>query len=307
LGNSNKLILVYRNMPQQQLSESVNIMLTPQFYSLKKEVLPLKYAFQAKKIAPSLFDGYLTDLEAYTYFVYKEGEKWVFIAYYEEEISKFLVSKGIQPEQVDKIFFAEQASEHITHPVALGEKNALLVLDGTVVTIPQNALNESAQSDTVLEAFTPKSGVTFQSSFHSYLTQKQALWISGIFLIFAVMYFVEGWRYAKSAALLQTEISALLEEYPSLQSEYTRKNIAKKYRTIDKNEHRKRDVVKSLAGLIFKGVKVDAFKMDEVQFSVRFKCADPKVAKRLKELAKREGFSGVKSLTGNIVAIEENL
>ncbi len=307
MGNSKPLLLVYRNMPKQSLSDTVNIMLTPQFYSLKKETLPLKYAFQVKKIAPSLFDGLLENTEKYDYLVYREGEVWVFIAYNLKAINHFLVSKGIRSEQVGKIFFAQQALDKFTAPVLLGDKDALAAIDGSVVLIPQAALEEGSETLTFDERFTPKHGVVLQGAFNSFLSKKQAIALATIFTLFALAFFLEGRRYSEGSEVTKAEIEALLEEYPALQSQYTRKSIAEKYRAIDKNERKKRDRVKTLGNMIFKGVTVDTFKMDDKGFLVRFKCTDAKVAKHLKELSKKEGFSSVKTLTGNIVQIEGKL
>jgi len=307
LGNSKSLLLVYRNMPAQSLSDTVNIMLSPQFYTLKKETLPLKYAFQAKKIAPSLFDGLLENTENYDYFVYREEEAWVFIAYDPEAINHFLVSKGIRPEQVGKIFFAQQALDAFTAPVLLGAKDALAAIDGSVVLIPQSALQEGAETLTPDECFTPKHGVVLQGAFNSLLSKKQAIALAALFTLFALAFFAEGWRYSRGSEVTKAEIEALIEEYPALQSQYTRKSIAEKYRAIDKNERKKRDTVKTLGAMMFKGVTVDTFKIDDKGFSVRFKCSDAKVAKHLKELSKKEGFSSVKTLTGNIVQIKGKL
>jgi len=301
--NSKSLLLVYRNMAQQSLSDTVNIMLSPQFYTLKKETLPLKYAFQAKKIAPSLFDGLLENTENYDYFVYRKEEVWVFIAYNPEVINHFLVSKGIRSEQVGKIFFAQQALDVLTAPVLLGAKDALAVIDGSVVLIPQSALQEGTETLTPDEHFAPKHGVMLQGAFNSLLTKKQAITLAALFTFFALAFFVEGWRYSQKSEVTKAEIEALIEKYPTLQSQYARKSIAEKYRAIDKNERKKRDTVKTLGEMIFKGVAVDTFKMDDKGFSVRFKCSDAKVAKHLKELSKKESFPSVKTLTNNIVQI----
>jgi len=307
LGSSKPLLLVYRNMPRQALSEVVNIMLTPQFYTLKKEPLPLKYAFQAKKIAPSLFDGLLEDAHRYEFLVYREGENWVFIAYDLEEIAAFLENKGIPAEKVAKIFFAQQALEHFDAPVLLGVKDALVSIDDTVVVIPKAALTETHESKTFDARFTPGSGIALQSSFHSYLSQKQAIGLTVLFTLFALAVFAEGWRYGESSEETKAEIAALVEAYPALQSQYTRKSVAEKYKQIDTQERRKRDMIKTLAGMIFKGVKVDTFKMNDKGFTIRFNCSDAKVAKRLRELAKKLGFNSAKTLTGNVVALEEKL
>ena len=294
-------------MAQQTLTETVNIMLTPQFYILKKVTLPVKYAFQAKKVAASMFDGLLENSQDYDYLVYKENDDWVFIAYDLKEISYFLSSKGISADKVGKIFFAQQALSSFSAPVRLGSKDALVSMDDTVVLVPQSALAENSNTVLMDEGFTPKNGISLHVAFNSFISQKQALGIAALFMLFALAFFVEGWRYSQSSQNTKAEITALIEEYPTLQSAYTRQSIAAKYRNIDKSERKKRDTVKTLAGMIFKGVKVDTFKMNEKGFAVRFKCTDAKVAKHLRELAKKEGFPSVKTLTGNIVSIEEKL
>ena len=294
-------------MAQQTLSETVNIMLTPQFYILKKVTLPVQYAFQAKKVAASMFEGLLEHPRNSDYLVYKENDDWVFIAYDLKEINHFLASKGISADKVDKIFFAQQALSSFSIPVRLGSKDALVSMDDTVVLVPQSALGDNSKTMLMDEGFTPKNGISLHGAFNSFISRKQALGIAALFTLFALAFFAEGWRYSQSSQNTKAEITALLEEYPTLQSAYTRQSIAAKYRNIDKNEKKKRDTIKTLAGMIFKGVKVDTFKMNEKEFTVRFKCTDAKVAKHLRELAKKEGFPSVKTLTGNIVSIEEKL
>ncbi len=305
LGNSNRLLLVYRNMPQQAFSETVNIMLPPQFYTLKREALPVKYAFQAKKIAPSLFDGLLEHPEKYDYMVYKEADRWVFIAYDLSAISLFLKSKGIPTTQVAKVFFAQQSCPSFENPVLLGEKDALLAIDGTVVNVPQTALPEGLSPVSFDDSFTPKQGLTLHSASSALFTRKQAFGLAAFFILFSFTFFVEGWRYGSASQTLQDEINGLLEEYPALQSQYKRQSIAQKYRQIDKDERAKREYIKTVGEMIFKGVKIESFKMDNKGFSVRFLCSDAKVTRRLQELAKKEGFTQVKTLTGNVVSIEE--
>ena len=307
LGNSKALLLAYSGMKEQSLSQTVNVMLTPQFYTLKKERLPLKYLYQAKNIAPSLFDGLVEDIQKYDYLVYKEEDEWVFIAYDLEAISKFLLSKGIKPEQVAKIFFAQQASSSFTAPVLLGEREALVSLDNNVVIVPQIALKENNDILSFDDSFTPKTGVTPQGTHGPVLSKRQTIGLAAFFTIFSFMFFVEGWRYAHDSQATEEEMQMLLEKHPSLQSEYTRESIATKYKTIDKNERRKRDVVKTLAGMIFKGVKVRSFTLNEKAFKVEFICSDAKVAKRLVQLAKKVEFASAKVLTGNVVHIEEKL
>jgi len=306
IGSNKELLLVYPEMKHTFLSHSVNVMLTPQFYTLKKEELPVKYLYQAKRIAPSLFDGLLDDEDTHEYFVYKEAEKWVFIAYNAAEITALLLEKGIKSEQVAKIFFAEQALSSFAAPLLLGERDALLKLDDTIVVVPQSSLDEEIRTLTFNDGFTPKTGVTLQGvhGHDSLLSQNQAVSLAAVFAIFAGMFFMEGWRYGNDSHAIQEEMQLLSEENPSLQSQYTRESIATKYKTIEKSERKKRDLVKSFSTMIFKGVTLTSLLVNEKEFKAEFTCSDEKVSKRLMELVKKENLKGSNVSGSNMVKIE---
>jgi hypothetical protein len=286
--------------------EGTNIMLTPQFYTIKRESIPVKYSYQAKRIAPSLFEGLLEEAE-YKYFVSKEEDGWLFIAYDEEKIKTFLEQKGIMPEQISKVYFAEQASEHFTAPVLLGEKEALVNLNGTMTVVPQVALTLDEKTMQVSTELTPKKGVTFEGRGESFISSNEAYTLAAIFMLFAVIYFVEGSRYGGENAAEAAEIQTLLEDYPSLQSSYTRESIATKYKTIDKKERKKRDTIKALSHMIFKGSTLTSLSIGNKKFQAEFACKDANVAKKLKELAKKEKFNTTKVANSNDIKIEGTL
>ena len=300
-------MLAYLGMSEQSPSHAVNIMLTPQFYTLKKEKLPLKYHYQAKKIAPSLFDGFLENSKSYEYFVYREEDEWVFIAYNPKEISKFLFSKGFKPEQVAKIFFVQQSSSFFTNPVLLGEKELLVSINNRVAIIPKVSMKENRETSIFDNSFTPKTGVTLEGVHGSILGKNQTIGLTLFFMLFAIIFFVEGMRYSTDSNAVEEELQILLSENPSLQSTYSRESISVKYNTIDKTERKKREVVKTLAGMIFKGVKLKSFSMNEKMFKVNFICSNERVSKRLIQLAKKSKFGSAKILSGNVVNIEEKL
>ncbi|RLA74858.1 MAG: hypothetical protein DRG30_05000, partial [Epsilonproteobacteria bacterium] len=92
MGNSNRLLLAYRTMPSIDNNAEYEIMLSPQFYTLKREQLSVSYHHQAKKLAPSVLDNLLPADGNYEYYVFRDEDVWVFIAYDPEEIAKFLIS-----------------------------------------------------------------------------------------------------------------------------------------------------------------------------------------------------------------------
>ncbi len=309
IGSNKELLLVHPEMKHTFLSHSVNVMLTPQFYTLKKEELPVKYHYQAKKIAPSLFDGLLDDEEHHEYFVYKENEMWVFIAYNVGKIKALLSAKGIKLEQVGKIFFAEQSLDSFSAPVLLGDKEALVKLDDTIVVIPQISLDEEMRTLTIDNSFTPKTGVTLEgaSGHESLLNQTQALSIATIFAIFAGMFFMEGWRYGADSHAIEEEMQLLLEEHPSLQSKMQRENIFTKYKTIDTSERKKRELLKTFSGMIFKGVTLTSIVLTEKSFKAQFACNNDKVSKQFVEMVKKENLKSSNVTGSNVIQIEGTL
>ncbi len=307
MTTTKELLLVYPAMKRVLLNENVNVMLTPQFYTLKKEILPMKYAYQAKKIAPSLFDGLLEEGGNYEYMVYKEKDQWVFIAYDSEHIEAFLSSKGVAPAQVSKIFFAEQAVDKFTHPLKLGESEALVVLDGNAVVVPQSALEEGESSFLVFDKrFTPQKGVSLQGASGSILSRKQAFAFGGLFLLFSALFIAEGLRYGGSQSSKE-ELERLYSDYPALQSSYTREEILHKYRNIDKEERAKRELVKKFSSFIFKGVTLTHLNISGDRYKTEFACVSKSVSQKLEALAKKEHLKTSKIKNSHNLIIEGTL
>jgi len=288
-------------------ANGINIMLTPQFYTILREALPVKYAYQAKRIAPSLFEGLLEGAHNHKYFVFKEEETWLFIAYNVEKIKTFLEQKNINSEQVSKIFFAEQMRDRFSAPLLLGEKEALVNVNDTMTVVPQIVLNEDEKPMRINAQFTPKKGVSFEGRSKSMVSTNESYTLAAIFTLFAILYFVEGSRYGGESVAQEEEMKVLLEDYPSLESSYTRDSISDKYRAIDQKERKKRDVVKSLSHMIFKGSTLTTLLVDNKKFQAQFSCKDAGIAKRLKELAKKEKFNTSKIANSNDVKIEGTL
>jgi len=310
MGKNKELLLVHSSMERVNLVESVDIMLTPQFYTLKRESLPLKYAYQAKKIAPSLFEGLLEEGGNYEYAVLKEEDGWTFIAYDSEKITQFLESKGITVDKIAKIYFAQEALKSFTKPLILDEIQALVALENsTVVVVPRIALPEAEQEPLSFdESFLPaKGGVSLKGGTSSVFTQQQALSLAAIFLLFAGIFVVEGLRYSGNSQEDTEVLQSLYEAHPALESSYTRQGIIEKYRSIDKKERKKREVIKAFSSMIFKGVTLTSLNINDKKFKAEFSCTSVDVAKRVKRLAKKAGHNVSTIKQSNNLKLEGNL
>lgn len=290
MAKSKRLLFIDSSMDKVNLEEEVNVMLSPEFYTLKKEALPLRYAYQAKRIAPSLFIGMLEEQSLYEYAVFKEDKQWVFIAYNTAFISAFLESKGIALKYLSKLFFSQQSAQLFDKPLLLGEKNALVKVDDTMVVVPQIALDTTQKMLDFDARFTPNKGITLASTKGSFFTLKQASLLGVLFLLLGIVFFIEARGYKKSSQEIEGELDAMLAQHPSLATKYTRDSILQKYQTLDSSERKKRERIKAVSQLIFKGVELGTLKIDGKRIVVSFICKNAEVLSRLEKLAKEKNF-----------------
>jgi len=303
MGSNHTLILVYKSMHHQHQTGLVDVMLTPEFYVLKKEVLPVRYAYQAKKVAPALFDGLLDD-DGYDFFVYKEGEEWVFIAYHPEQIAAFLKRKGIEPAKVGKVYFAEQIVDKLEQPIRLGEKHMLMRLNDMAVVVPGSG-SEALPMQPFSQSFRPNKGVGIESaSSRSLFSKKEAVFLAVPFVIFGVLWIAEGVHMKKAGGKDTQKLMSLYEENPALQSSYARESILSKYRTVDTLERKKRELLKKVAKSIFKGVTLTEAEVDDTHYKFTFSLAKESTQKRLEKVLKENGLSPKKGQKSKEVIVE---
>ena len=70
MGSSNPLLLAHRTMSSIEDTVEYEIMLSPQFYTHKREDLPVSYRYQAKKLASSVLENLLPADGNYEYYVF---------------------------------------------------------------------------------------------------------------------------------------------------------------------------------------------------------------------------------------------
>jgi hypothetical protein len=274
----------------------IDIVVTPQFYLLKKEALPIKHLYQARRIAPSIFDGESGIDESTRYFVFRCKDVWCFIAYRPEEISEFITSKGILPERVGKLYFAEQFADVLHKPLQLNESHALISVDDTVTVIPLFLLHEEVDGNVVLQPPT-EGGVTLETIRPE--NRRSLMLIAGIFIIFAMIWSAEGYRYAMTKKEAFKKLRVLQGKYPELQAGYTRRSLLKKYRAVDEEERTKRNVIQILSQLAFQGVDIERVEIGPKGYEALFVVKNRSAEQKLRTLAKQHDMT-VKTENGHM-------
>jgi len=251
MGKSNRRLLVYRDMPKVSISKSIDIILTPQFYTLLIEDLDIKFAYQARQIAPSLFDDYIEDVQGYQFVVYRVDKLWHFIAFNIDEVTSFLEERGLKKYQISKVYFAQELSGLLKDkPLEVGDSYALVNIDGIVTFISKKFLDKDIEyADISLQRVPLKHGVSIGSSY-SLISFKHTVVLSALLLSFGVIYLLEAYRLKGAIAKEQERFEALLDKNPKLSSKRIRESILQKYEPIDKMERAKREALSAVSKVL---------------------------------------------------------
>lgn len=280
--------------------ESVDVMLSPSLYTMKREALEIKFAHQAKKLAPSVLDD-LLDNKEYHYSVFKDDQGWVFIAYDPQEISTIVADNGIEIEAIESIYFAQQSASMFSNPISLDANRALGLVDDIVTVMPK-ALYGERRFLSFDESFRPSAGgVSLGTRRGSSLGQKEAIILASIFALFGTLFLFEGIEYSSAMSKQMASLDTLLEDHPTLQSQYTRESIAAKYSKRDKIERKKREFLKEVSSVVRYGGEVQELHIDtkvmraklEVKSSSSYNAIDKSIK--------------VKKINSNTIELEANV
>jgi len=264
MGKSNPKLLVHRDMESISTNNNIDIILTPQFYFFLQEKLGIKFVYQAKQIAPSLFDDYLDEQKDYQYFVYKCNEYWCFFAYDIEEITSFLETKGLKRHQIGKIFFAQELAPYMEEAISLGNSRAIQSIDGIATIVPKRLFGNEYEYKTLdIKDISLKHGVSLSSSYSSLVPLKQTLIITNLLAILGGIYIFEGTQIRNSIQADQEKLEALLDKNPKLKSNRIRKSILAQYKPIDKVERKKRDIIHNISKLLSSTSQLKELVIDE--------------------------------------------
>ena len=302
MKDNKKLVLVYQGMPRVDRDDRFSVVITPQNYLLRKEQLAIKQEYQSKKIAASLFDDLIeSDKKDYSFFVYKEDEEWIFIAYRQEEITELLSEVGISPSNVDEIFFAQQLVSSIKKPISLGSDKALVSIGGVATIISKGMLLANTEYVNISDKIQPKRAVVLSKG--DVFDSQTTLLLSIIFILFGLLFVIEDRNIVSSMPKSQDKISTILQNNPSLSSSYTRASILTKYKKIDAIERAKRDLITKLSKIIDSDIKVDEFYLNKNRYNALLYVKNINQIAALIRRAKKNGFK-IDKVSSNQLKIE---
>ncbi len=287
-GNNGTLILLHKGLNSIKKASKYDLVLSPQFYISKREKLPIKYAFQAKKVAPSILEEYLPSEYGYEYIVLKDGDSWLFFAYSPKDVEEFLKSCcNINPNKINKIYFADQLKPILRKlPIGIDEKNALTLIDNSATIVPRSMLDSDRYAK-FTKKLRPKQSFNFKPSSKSNSdnkVSKGAVFTIISILLLSVAFLAEALSYKKAIKVEQESLDKIYTKYPELKGKLIRDSIKKKYENIEKKERAVRELLDKLSQLTSKKSILDKVDIQNGKFTAQFR-VEPKEIKRVEAIA----------------------
>jgi len=306
LSSKGKLVLLHKGLKELKKASKYDFVLSPQFYIAKREKLPVKYAFQAKKLAPSILEDSLPTEYGYEYLVQKDGEYWQLFAYSPKEIEEYLKSCcNLNPNKIGTIYFADQLNGVLKKlPVGIDEFNALTLIDNKATIVPRSML-ESDRYAKFTSRLRPKNGYSFKASSKSSrdTSLNKSVIVASILMIFlGGIFILEGFNYKKALLNEEFKTSDLLSNYPSLQGKLIRDSIKSKYEDIEKKERSIRNLLDIFSQLTSKKSLLDKLELKDNKLVAQFSVS-PQEMKKIISIATTAKLKATK-VNNNLLHIE---
>ena len=305
-SSNGTLLLLHKKLEKVKKAGKYDFVLSPQFYIVTREKIPVKYAFQAKKLAPSILDDLLPADDRYEYEVKKDGDSWLFFAYSPREIEEFLKKCcNIPPYRIGKIYFADQLKEVLKKlPIGIDEENALTLIDGFATIVPRSML-QSDRYARFTPKLRPKHSYTFKQRskrVHDTKLSKGAIVAVSLLFLLGLFFFLDGYGYKKALSQEEAKLEKLFDENPQLRSKLVRDSIKEKYEKIEKRERSIRELLDSFSQLTSKKTILDRLELKKKSMVGVF-LIDPAEEKRVLSVATAENLK-VKKVSPTMIEIK---
>ncbi|WP_304546061.1 hypothetical protein [Sulfurimonas microaerophilic] len=225
--------------PQVAAGTKVDIILSPSLYWVKKLSLPVKYARDAKKLLPSLFEDNLPQGN-YSYVVFKEGEEFLAFAYEDKKIIEELGKKDIPVSTIKNVYFAQTELLDAV-PCKINEKEVLIV-DNDLVFIAPSRWIETAKELSLDNLKLSKKTIKLQQ--FSHIIDNNSLYkIAALLGVFILLLGVEAFITMQKIESVNIQKEKLFDEYKLYPTMMQNRSVLQEYETTFEKQTKLREIV----------------------------------------------------------------
>jgi len=250
--------------------ERIDIVLSPEFYWIKKIEFDIKNIRSAKKISPSLFEGSLPH-NNFSFKVLKQDRNFYAIAYDINEIKEEIENSGLNINSVKKLYFTQKEFENIDKCIKLDDFYSLAKIENIWTKIPKICSEESVDIENILNNLKLSNFFVTLSKKNEITIDKKLL--KGIFVILVLLVasqVVELFSYNKELIEIEKKEKKILQDYSLPATMIQLRSIEKRLDKKLKMDLAKKELLKFISKLSIKGSKIKrlVIKKEEVLMEI---------------------------------------
>ncbi len=277
------VVVIGKQENVQGLAEKINVVLTPAYYWFKSESLPVHNVAQAKKLAPSLFDGSIPDGE-YSYYAIKQPQGFWLFAYNDAQIAAKLTQLGVKSAQIANIYFVQTECEGMEEPLLLHDGSVLMNIGGVASVVPQRYSDATLTCNEYFAAH-PLSRHTVSVSLfrNSFLDEKYLYRVMALTVALIIAYFGHYLMVRQELREILGKEFAVIEQYHLPQTSFELDGLKNALANKEQQQMRFREQFKALLGLpLQKGEYLQKLQMGQKSATLEIALASPERAEALK-------------------------
>jgi len=232
---SDSKILYLSSKTSIQKSGKFDVILSPQFYWVKRVSLPVSSLSGAKRLAQSIYEGSLPEGD-FSYEVSKVDDEFIIIAYDKNSISSIISEKFTQDAKVSGIYFAQNEFLDLQGCCGIDETNSLVNINSLIMQVPRVCTESKKEISFFLEnKKLSKNKITLGSFEDSVISLKEFYFVAAaVFILFSS--FVIDWvNYSSSLANLEDKRTQIITKndlpQTSMQLNSIKDSLTKTYKT----------------------------------------------------------------------------
>ena len=262
-----KTIILDASTPRVKKSKTVNIILSPSLYWVKKLLLPVQKTSEVKKLLKSIFEETLPEGH-YSYSVYQDGDHFFAFAYDDKLIIDLLEQKGIKVSNVAGVYFAQKELSFIDTATKISDTQSILLKGDILILLPNAWVAEDGNFN-IDNIKLSDHRITL--SRYGNIIDTQGFHNIVIILVISILLYAGEWVIINSKiSEYSTKKEALFKKAKLKSTMFQNKAMLKKYTKIHTKQISVRDLMsiilstklmpsESLTKLIYKDKKLTAY------------------------------------------------
>ena len=239
-----KKLFLTNNTKVKESDVLFNIIVSPEFYWIRKFEIPVKNVKQALEVLPTMFEDIVqTNTQNLSYQVQKIKENvFLAFAYDTKQIQEALKNANIPFSNVNNLYFAQNECKNI-NAFAIDEQNYLYTKDAILVKVPVGLVDNSIDLKDSLDAIELSSFKLNMKFYSTLISTKMYYTILIAFALLSLMNFIKYSSYTAEIKSLDTAITQSKQNSGLPASTLQINSIFKNYEKTILDQKKKREAI----------------------------------------------------------------